>query len=105
MVAVHHPTSRWMRCQTRIVIGFLDQILRPRPLIVEPRQHIDGLRHIGDEHAIAVLRSFEQLILLGLFGSARWRLLLVAQGEKPMCFPPSLRLIAKLALSVGVRTR
>src|SRR5258708_32194801 len=88
-----------MRRQTRIVISFLDQILCARSLIVEPRQQTDGVRHIGDEHAIAVLRRVEQLILLGLVGRARSRLLLVAQGDEPISFPPALRLVAKLALS------
>jgi hypothetical protein len=32
-----------MRRQTSIIIGFLNQILRARPLIVEPHQQIGGL--------------------------------------------------------------
>src|SRR5215471_7407565 len=94
-----------MRRQTRIVMGFLDQILGACSLMVEPRQPTDGVRHMGDEHAIAVLRRVEQLVLLGLVGWARLRLLLVAQSDEPIGFPPALRLVAKLALSVGVRAR
>ncbi len=52
-----------MRRQARIVVGFLDQILRPRPLPVEPYHHVDREAEVGNEHSIAVLRRVEQLVL------------------------------------------
>ena len=63
-----------MSRESRIVFGFFDEILRGRPLIVEPRQKRDPTADIRDEYAIAVLRGVEQLILFRFF--RRWRLLL-----------------------------
>jgi hypothetical protein len=68
----------------------------------EPRQQRDRIPHIGDEHAIAVLRSIEQRILLRLASRARLRLFLVAQGDEPVRFAPAVRLVAELALALGV---
>ena len=45
--------------QAGIVLSFLDEVLRARPLIVEPRQQSDPGSHIGDEDAIAVFRRVE----------------------------------------------
>src|ERR1039457_6130351 len=92
-----------MVCQTRIVFSFLDEALRARPLAVEPRQHGDAVAHIGDEHAIAVLRCVKQLILLWLLLRGRLLLLDVAQGDEPMRLAPALRLITEFALPPGIR--
>ena len=86
-----------MRRQTRIVVGFLDQVLRSGALIVEPHQQIDPVFHVGHEDAVTVLRGVEQLVLLRLIYFLRLGFLLIAQGEEPMGFPPALRLIGKLA--------
>src|SRR5690349_2870974 len=91
-----------------IVFGFLNEILRACPLVVEPRQHGDPVAHIGDEYAVAVLRRVEQLILLGLLRRCGFLLLLVAQSDEAVGLTPALRLIAELALAVGIgfgRTR
>src|SRR5713226_3924331 len=98
MNAVHRPTRRRMRRQSRIVVGFLDQVLRSGPLIVESHKGVDGSRDVGYENAIAVVRRVEQLVLFGLFRLLRWGLLEIAQRHKTMGFGPPLRLIAELAL-------
>jgi hypothetical protein len=85
-----------MRRQTRIVVGFLDQVLRSGALIVEPHQQIDPVFHVGHEDAVTVLRGVEQLVLLRLIYFLRLGFP-IAQGEEPMGFPPALRLIGKLA--------
>ncbi len=54
-----------------------------------------------DEHPIDILRAVEQLVLLA-FGPERV-LLLVAQGDKAVGLAPTFRLIAELALLVGIR--
>src|SRR5260370_30685067 len=91
--------------QTRIIVRFLDQILRARALIVEPHQPIDGILFARDEGAITVLWRVEQLVLFGLIHLLRWGLLLVAQSDEPIGFPPALRLITELALPVSTGTR
>ncbi|MBM3774380.1 MAG: hypothetical protein FJW37_04375 [Acidobacteria bacterium] len=48
--------------QAGIIIGFLDQILRAGPLVVEPRQQIDRPFHAGDEHAIPYVARFEEAV-------------------------------------------
>src|SRR6516162_5143665 len=73
----------------------------PPPLLVNPHQQVDGVPHIGDEDPIGKLRGFEQLVLLGLAG-LRFLLLLVAQRQEAIGPAPSLRLIAKFALPVGI---
>src|SRR6266480_1786599 len=105
MNTVHGPTRRGIGCQTRIVIGFFDQVLRSGPLIVEPRQSVDASRNVGDEDAIAVLRRFEQLVLFGLLRLLRGGLLEVAQRYKTIGLGPALRLIAELALAIGIDAR
>jgi len=94
-----------MRRQTSIIIGFLNQVLRARPLIVEPYQQIGRLFHVGDEHTIAILGRIEQLVLLGFAGRLRRRLLPVPHGDEAISFSPSLRLISKLALIIGIGAR
>src|SRR5277367_6991156 len=91
-----------MRRQTGIVFGFLDEVLRTRALIIEPRQQGDPTVAIGDKNAIAVFRRVEQLILFGLLRRRRLLLLEVAQRDESMRFAPALRLISKLALAVGI---
>ena len=49
MNAVDGPAPGRMGHQTRIVVGFLDQILGPSALIVEPHQQVDGTFYIGHE--------------------------------------------------------
>src|SRR5438105_12920603 len=94
-----------MRRQARLLVGFFDQILRPRSLSVKPHHRIDRRLEVGHEYPIAVLRRVEQLILLR-FAQLLWlRLLLVPQSNEPVRFPPSFRLVAKLALAVGIRAR
>src|SRR5207245_8970400 len=84
---------------------YLDQMLRPGTLVVEPQQPSDRVGHIGDEHAIAVLRRLKQLVLLRLVGLAWLRLFLVAQSDEPIGFLPALWLIPEFALTVGVGAR
>src|SRR5215469_2825004 len=93
-----------MRRQTRIVVGFLDQVLRSRPLPIKPYDRVNGRILVSDEHPVAVFRCVEQLILFGFFPFLRLRLwfLLVAQSYEPVGFPPSFRLIGKLALAIGI---
>src|SRR6266852_3785954 len=99
MNTIHGPPRGRMGSQPRIVVRLLDQILRTGPLIVEPRQQVDGVLHVGDEHAIAVLRRVEQLVLLRLVRLARPARLLIAQGDEAIGFLPAFRLIAKLTSS------
>src|SRR6516164_3220903 len=88
-----------------IVFGFFNEILRTRPLVVEPREHGDPAAHIRDEYAVAVLRRVEQLILFGLLRRCWFLLLLVAQGDEAESLTPALRLISELALAVGIGFR
>jgi len=90
--------------QPGIVYCFLNQILRRRTLIVEPHQQIDGLTMLVTKNSIRVLRRVEQLILFGLGRGFDLRRLLVAQGNKSVD-RPAFRLIAELALLVGVGTQ
>ena len=101
VIAVHHPPPRGIRLQARIVVGFLDQVLRPGPLIVEPHQQIDGALDVGDEDPVGILGRVEQLVLLWLVGRRRLGLLFVTQGDEPIGLVPAFRLIVKLALAVG----
>jgi hypothetical protein len=90
------------------LFGFLHEILCARPLVVEPGPHGDPVAHIRDQHAVAVFRRVEQLILLGLLRHCRFLLLLLAQGDEAVGLPPAFRLISELALAVGIgfgRTR
>src|SRR3954468_24856520 len=87
------------------LLASLIRFSRSGPLIVEPRQQRDRVLHIGDEHAIAVLRRIEQLILLWFVSRARLGLLLVAQGDEPTRFAPAVGLIAEFALAVSVSLR
>ena len=103
--AVHRPSPGRMRRQPSIVFGFLDEILRTRALIVEPRQQSDPVVHIGDQDAIAVFRRVEQLILFGIFRRRRLLLFDVAQGDEPVRMAPPLRLIPEFALTVGIGLR
>src|SRR5258706_391992 len=102
---VHGPSPRGMRRQARIVVGFFDQVLRPRPLPVKTHHHIDRGVEVGHEHPIAVLRRVEQLVLLRFVQLVGLRLPLVSQRHEPVGFPPSFRLVAKLALAVGIGAR
>src|SRR6266478_2955766 len=101
MYAVGGPASGRMGCQSGIVIGFLDQVLGPSSLVVEPHQQINGPLHVGHEHTIGILRGVEELILLALL-RVLLLLVLVAQGDKAVGLAPTLRLIAEFALLIGV---
>src|SRR5713226_1098805 len=88
---VHGPSPRWMRRQARIVVGFFDQILRPRPLPVKPHDRVDRRPlEVSHEHPIAVLRRVEQLVLLRFVQLLGLRLPHVPQGNEPVRFPPTL---------------
>jgi hypothetical protein len=63
-----------------------------------------GPRNVGGEGAVGVFLMFKQLVLFRLVGAGA-ALLLVAQGDEPIRLIPSLRLIPKLTLSIGVGTR
>src|SRR5882724_10939286 len=91
-----------MRGQPGIVVGFLDQVFRRRTLSVEPHQRIDRPVHVGYEHPIAVLRSLEQLVLLGLFRLSGFGLLLLPQSEEPVRTPPALWWVPEVALFIGI---
>src|SRR6267378_3077499 len=58
--AVHRPPPRRMSRQTSIIFCFLNEVLRARALIVEPRQESDPTAYVRDEYAIAVFRRVEQ---------------------------------------------
>ena len=60
-----------------------------------------GPLHVGHEHAIGILRGFEELILLTLL-RVLLLLVLVAQGDKAVSLAPTFRLIAEFALLIGV---
>src|SRR6266404_2460348 len=102
---VHGPSPRGMRRQARIVVGFFDQVLRPRPLSVKTHHRVDRRIEVGHEYPIAVLRRVEQLVLLRFVQLVGLRLLHVPQRHEPVGSPPSFRLVAKLALPVGIRAR
>jgi hypothetical protein len=80
MHAVSGPAPRRVLRQTGIVIGLLDQVLRPSPLVVKPHRQINGPVHIGHEPAIDIFRGVEELILLALLGVIL--LLPVAQSDE-----------------------
>ncbi len=63
--AVHGPALRGMRGQPRIVVGFLDQVLRTSSLTIKPYQSVDGGIYVGHKDSIVVFRGLEQLILFG----------------------------------------
>src|SRR6516164_9013605 len=100
MNAVGGPSPRRMGSQTGIVVGLFDEVFRPGTLPVKPHQQVDGTLHISYEHPVAVLGRVKQLILLAL----GWDLvlLLIAQGDKAVGLAPAFRLIAELALLVGI---
>src|SRR2546430_8855794 len=87
MHAVHAPAPRRMGRQPGIVVSFLNEVLRPSPLVIEPHQQVNGILQVGHEHSVAVLGTIEQLILLA-FGLAL--LLLIAQGNKAVRLAPAL---------------
>ena len=94
-----------MRRQTGIVVGFLDEILGSRALVVEPHQRIQCALHVGHENPVGVLGRVEQLILLRLRGVLGFRRLFIAQRQEPAGLAPPLRLIEELALAVGIGQR
>src|SRR5437773_2811404 len=102
---VHGPSPRGMRRQARIVVGFFDQVLRPRPLSVKTHHRVDRRVEVGHEYPMAVLRRVEQLVLLRFVQLVGLRLLHVPQRHEPVGSPPSFRLVAKLALPVGIGAR
>src|SRR5437868_1882049 len=99
MHAVHAPAPRRMGRQPGIVVSFLNEVLRPSPLVIEPHQQVNGILQVGHEHSVAVLGTIEQLILLA-FGLAL--LLLIAQGNKAVRLAPALGLIPELTLLVSI---
>ena len=92
-----------MRRQTRIVVGLLDQVLRSRPLIVEPHQPIHRFGHMGDKYAIAVFRRVEQLVLLRLV-LPELGFLLLAEGDASIGLVPALWLVVEFTLPLGIGT-
>jgi len=97
------PSSRWMRRQAGIVVGILDQVLGSRPLPMKSHHHIDRRVHVGHEHAIGILWAIEQLILLSF---PLWLgLFRVTHRDVPVSFRPFARLMAELALPVGMGPR
>ena len=94
-----------MVCHAGVVFGFLDEILRARALVVEPSQQSDAARHVGGEHAVAVLRRVKQLLLFGRFRRGRRLLVLVPEGDETIGLAPALRLIPELALAISIGFR
>jgi len=101
----HKKTGR-MRRQSSIVVGFLNQILRSSALIVKPDELIDRTIHIGHKHAILILLGREKLVLHDIF-----RFLFVVwvfsttERKESVRLAPTVGLIPKFALFVGVRVR
>src|SRR6266403_2179230 len=91
-----------MRGQPGIVVGFLDQVFRTGALTVKPDQKMDGLVHAGYKNPIGVLRSLEQLVLLGLFLLSGFGFLLIPQSDEPVRASPTLRLVPEFALLIGI---
>ena len=100
--AVHRPALGGMCSQPGIVVGFLDQVLGCGPLIVERHQYVDRALHVRHKDPIEILRGLEQLVLLWFFLLFSVWLLLIAQRDEPIRFPPAIRLIPELTLLIGV---
>src|ERR1017187_2559743 len=96
------PRSTLFPYMTLFRSGFLDQVLGGGPLVVEPYQLVHGCRYVRHKYPVDVLRRLEQLVLLRRIRRANLRLLLVTQRQESVRFPPAIRLIPELALSVGV---
>src|ERR1700688_2795424 len=69
MHAVGRPAPGRMRRQAGIVIAFLDQILRPSPLVVEPDQQIN----VPIQSRTPVWRGSRRRLLKNQFGDRYWR--------------------------------
>src|ERR1700675_2070378 len=91
-----------MRGQPGIVVGFPDQVLRTWAVTVKPDQSINRLVHVGYKNPIGVLRSLEQLVLLGLFLLSGFGFLLIPQSDEPVRASPALRLVPEFALLIGI---
>src|SRR5260370_8200537 len=74
-------------------------------LPVKSYQRINRRVEVGNENPVAVFRCVEQLVLLGFVQLLWLRLLLVPQRHEPVGSFPSLGLVAKLALAVGIGAR
>src|SRR5262245_23941767 len=89
MQFIAHRPEGWSAIPASF-FGFF--VLGARPLIIEPCEPGNSTRHIGGEYAIAVFRSVEQRILLGLVVLRQTVfLLLIPQSEETMLFAPALR--------------
>src|SRR5215831_4073328 len=103
MQFIAHRPEGWSAIPASF-FGFF--VLGARPLIIEPCEQGNSTRHIGGEYAIAVFRSVEQRILLGLVVLPQTVfLLLIPQSEETMLFAPALRAVPELALPVGIGLR
>src|ERR1035437_9217934 len=89
--------------QPSIVVGFLDQVLRARPLVVKPNRPTDRFAQVGHKNAIDVPGRLKQLVLLGFCAMADAGVLGVTQGNEPVRSAPILRLIPELRFLVCVR--
>src|SRR5437588_5624817 len=101
MHTVGGPLLGRVRRQSRVVVGFLDQVLGTGSLVINPHQQVDGRFHVRHKNSIDVLRGSKQLILR--FGSLV--LFQVAQSDEPIGLPPTFGLILELALFIGIRLR
>ena len=57
MHAVGRPPRGRVHRQSRVVVGFFDQILSPGALVIKPHQQVDGFFPVGHKNAIDVLRA------------------------------------------------
>src|SRR5207245_10234189 len=93
----------WMRCQSGIVVGFLDQVLGASAAIVKPRYPVNRLIFdVGDENSILHAAHGEQLVLLYRIFLIGFLRIVVAQRHVSEFALPSLRLVAELALRIGI---
>src|SRR5947207_13982428 len=102
MIAVHIEAARRVRRQPGIVVGLLDQVFRPTPLVIEPDHEIDGLLEVSYEDPVLVLAGFEQLVLLGLLRVHLLARFLIAQGYKSVFLLPPIRLITEFTLGLAI---
>src|SRR5271166_2661303 len=61
-----------------------------------------SVHKLGYKNPIGVLRSLEQLVLLGLFLLSGFGFLLIPQSDEPVRASPALRLVPEFALLIGI---
>src|SRR5207249_11994989 len=77
MDAIHVETVGRIGCQSCIIVGFFNQILRSGPLTVEPGQESNRAFHVGHENPVFARGRIEQLILFSFLGIGGFLVLLL----------------------------